>query len=122
MAGGRKPGTPKTGGKVKGSRTRNKRTVAKQQGIHAYCAAKGYDPLRAMIDLACDETQALALRIDLHKEVAKYIHPRLSARELNLGEETRRAILHRYGQARATPREPQDTRTPQGEEHAVCEP
>jgi hypothetical protein len=110
----------KTGGRSKG--TPNKLTAAKALGIHAYCAAKGYDPLHAMIDLANDEAQPLALRIDLHKEVAKYVHPRLSARELNLGEETRRALLHRYGQARATPVDTQDPRTAQGEEHAVCEP
>lgn len=89
------PGQPKTGGKVKG--TKNKKTLAKELSLRDYCAAKGYDPVHAMIDVACDPTVDLDLRTDMHKEVAKYIHPRLSARELSLDADTRKALIHRYG-------------------------
>lgn len=88
-------GHPKAGGKVKGSK--NKRTIAKELSLHEYCRAKGYDPVQAMIDVANDPTVPLPIRNDMHKEVAKYIHPRLSARELSLDADTRKALVHRYG-------------------------
>lgn len=89
------PGHGKSGGRVKG--TKNKRTIAKNSSLREYCESKGYDPVQAMINIATDPDQPLAIRLDCHKTVAKYIHPTLSAIEMGLDADTRKALVHRYG-------------------------
>ncbi|MFD0738249.1 hypothetical protein ACFQZQ_02960 [Lysobacter koreensis] len=74
---GRKPGTPKTGGRKPGST--NKATAAREATI----AAEGVTPLeymlRVMRDAAADESK----RLDAAKAAAPYVHPRLSAVEMS---------------------------------------
>lgn len=73
---GRKPGTPKTGGRQKG--TGNKATADREAAI----AASGLTPLDYMLQVmrtSADEGRQL----DAAKAAAPYVHPRLSAVELS---------------------------------------
>ena len=67
---GRKPGTPKTGGRTKG--TPNKASVAKEAAI----AASGLTPLDFMLAALRDDTKAFDERMDAAKAAAPYVHPR----------------------------------------------
>jgi hypothetical protein len=68
----RLPGTPKTGGRVKGSP--NKRTVEAREIL----AKLKCDPLRGMARLALDKNQEPALRGRMFAELAKYVYPQLN--------------------------------------------
>lgn len=67
---GRKPGAPKTGGRVKG--TPNKATAAKAAQI----AASGLTPLDYLLSIMRDEKADEAKRIDAAKAAAPYVHPK----------------------------------------------
>lgn len=67
---GRKPGTPKTGGRKKGSP--NRATVAKQAEI----AASGLTPLDFMLAALRDEGRDFDTRMDAAKAAAPYCHPK----------------------------------------------
>jgi hypothetical protein len=67
---GRKPGTPKTGGRTKG--TPNKVTAAKAAEV----AASGLTPLDYLLSILRDETQAQDERKDAAKAAAPYCHPK----------------------------------------------
>ncbi len=91
----------KTGGGSRKGKP-NKTKVAKLLKIREYCDAKGYDPLHAMVDLATapdKDKLALDIKLACHKELAKYLHPQLSRREIELGEHARKAIRHLYGKS-----------------------
>jgi hypothetical protein len=74
---GRKPGTPKTGGRQKG--TGNKATAEREATI----AASGLTPLDYMLSVMRDIAADEAKRLDAAKAAAPYVHPRLSAMELS---------------------------------------
>lgn len=72
---GRKQGTPKTGGRKKGSV--NKATAARQAEI----AASGLAPLDYLVEVMRDATETPERRLEAAKAAAPYVHPRLSAVE-----------------------------------------
>ncbi len=73
---GRKPGTPKTGGRKKGSV--NKTTAAREAQIKA----SGLDPLSYMLKVMRDKKETDERRLDAAKASAPYVHPRLSSVDL----------------------------------------
>ena len=84
---------PKTGGGKKG--TPNKRTVQRQQ-LLANIKASGTDPISFFSDLLQNESVPLELRFQAAKELAPYVHPRLSsieARAGGMGHEERLEML-----------------------------
>jgi hypothetical protein len=94
MRGGRRPGA----GRKPGSP--NKRRADKDEAIKEYCDERNYDPLQAMVDLACDPEQPLALRVLLHRELAQYLYAKLARLQVSGDDEHPiRVIQHRYGHA-----------------------
>lgn len=75
---GRPAGTPKTGGRAKG--TPNKRTAAKVAEIEA----SGLTPLDFMLNLMRDAAEEMDLRFDAAKAAAPYVHARLSSIDANI--------------------------------------
>ena len=71
---------PKTGGRKKG--TPNKRTQALLDAIGDVCP--DYDPVVSMAIIANDVTQELSIRVQCHKEVAQYVHPKRKALEVDM--------------------------------------
>jgi hypothetical protein len=69
---GRKPGTPKTGGRKKG--TPNKLTAAREAEI----AASGLTPLDYMLTILRDTKIDAVRRDEMAKAAAPYCHSRLS--------------------------------------------
>lgn len=67
----------KTGGRTKGTPNRN------TQALRERLAAKypDYDPLLSLAAIAQDPDTELHHRIDCHKTIAAYIHPKLKALE-----------------------------------------
>jgi hypothetical protein len=74
---GRPKGTPKTGGRKRG--TRNKRTRALQERL----VASGMDPLAFMLSLMRNRKAPLEMRFEAAKQAAPYCHAKLSAIEHN---------------------------------------
>ncbi len=72
---GRKPGTPKTGGRRKG--TPNRATAAKAAEI----MASGLAPLDYMLSVMRDENNPRDVRLDAANKAAPYVHPKLTAVE-----------------------------------------
>lgn len=94
MHGGRRPGAGRKAG------SRNKRRADRDAAIKEYCEERAYDPLKAMVDLACDADQPLALRVLLHRELAQYLYAKLARLQISGDEEHPvRVIQHRYGHA-----------------------
>jgi hypothetical protein len=88
------PRRQKTGGRRKG--TPNKRTVERQRALEAI-KASGKDPVTFFADLLRTESAPLELRFQAAKELAPYVHPRLSAIEARASagsHEERLAQLH----------------------------
>jgi hypothetical protein len=84
----------KTGGRQKG--TPNKRTVERRRALEAI-RASGKDPLTFFGDLLRNEAAPLDLRFAAAKELAPYVHPRLSSVEARTGgqsHENRLAAAH----------------------------
>ena len=73
MSVGRKAGTPKTGGRKRG--TRNKVTKARQAAVEA----SGLAPLDYLLTVMRDVKMPLELRIDAAKSVAPYLYHRLAS-------------------------------------------
>jgi hypothetical protein len=71
MKGGKRPGA----GRKKG--IPNRASVAREAAI----AASGLTPLDYMLSTMRDETKPVALRLDMAKAAAPYVHPRLSSVE-----------------------------------------
>lgn len=69
MRGGKRHGA----GRKKGAR--NKASAAREAAI----AASGLTPLQYMLALMRDETQPVAVRLEMAKAAAPYVHPRLAA-------------------------------------------
>lgn len=70
---GRPKGSPKTGGRQKG--TPNRATAAKAAEI----AASGLTPLDFMLKVMRDEAEDIDRRCDMAKGAAPYVHARLAA-------------------------------------------
>jgi hypothetical protein len=75
MAAGRKPGTPKTGGRKKG--VRNKRTRV----LVAEVEASGVTPLEFMLSVMRSPRVKMATRFDAARQAAPYVHAKLAAIE-----------------------------------------
>ena len=81
MRTGRKPGTPKTGGRKQG--VPNKRTVQVAERLRElHC-----DPLEGLVRLVMDETLDPTLRGRLYCELCKYVYPQRKAVEHSLAED-----------------------------------
>jgi hypothetical protein len=68
-------GTPKTGGRRKGST--NKATAAQAKAV----AESGLTPLDFMLKVMRDDTKPFPDRLDAAKSAAPYVHPKLAAIE-----------------------------------------
>lgn len=75
----------KTGGRKKG--TPNKSTLA-QRTVVAKLRASGKDPITFFSDLLRNERAPLELRFQAAKELAPYMHPKLSSIESRTGGKT----------------------------------
>ena len=69
MRGGKRHGA----GRKKGAR--NKASAARETAI----AASGLTPLEYILGIMRDEAQQVAVRLDMAKAAAPYVHPRLAA-------------------------------------------
>jgi hypothetical protein len=80
MARGRRPGTPKTGGRRKGAR--NRKTAATIAAIEA----SGLTPLDYMLAVMRNPKAKAHLRFEAARTAAPYVHPKLASIE-NSGRE-----------------------------------
>jgi hypothetical protein len=82
MRGGRRPGTPKTGGRVKG--TPNKRSLRSRDDLWAYIAQCGDDanPFKRMVDRMMS-TENEAIEIACAQALADRLLPKLKAIEIS---------------------------------------
>lgn len=83
---GRPKGTPKTGGRVKGSI--NKTTAAKIAEVEA----SGLTPLDYMLGILRDEARDFSERFEAAKQAAPYCHAKLSAVDASLEGEAKFVI------------------------------
>ena len=88
----------KTGGRKKGSK--NKRTLERARVIAAI-KASGADPVSFFADLLRNESAPLDLRFQAAKELAPYVHPRLSSIESRSGGRTHEDRLEEYPRSTA---------------------
>jgi hypothetical protein len=79
------PRRQKTGGRKRG--TPNKRTVERQRAIETI-KASGKDPVSFFADLLRNESAPLELRFQAAKELAPFVHPKLSSIEARTGGHT----------------------------------
>ena len=63
----------KTGGRQVGTPNRN-RTALRERLATSY---PDYDPLIALAEIALDQSNDLSVRIDCHKTIAAYVHPKM---------------------------------------------
>lgn len=72
----------KTGGRVAGVPNKDRKWLMDE------LARKfpNYHPVVALAGIANDNTNDIAIRLNAHKEVAKYVSPQLKAIEVNLSE------------------------------------
>jgi hypothetical protein len=99
MKRGRKPGSPKTGGRKKG--TKNKRTLVRL-GLAKEAAETGVTPLAFLLAVMRDETRPPAERLEAAKSAAPYMHPRLAAIEHSGNQDKPLAITIVTGVPRAS--------------------
>lgn len=98
MRGGKRPGAGRKAGQP------NKLRADRDSAIKEYCADHDYDPLKAMVDLASDPDQPLALRVLLHRELAQYLYAKLARLQVSGDDEHPiRVLQHRYGHAERKP-------------------
>ena len=63
----------KTGGRQIGTPNKN-RTALRERLATSY---PDYDPLIALAEIALDHSNDLSVRIDCHKTIAAYVHPKM---------------------------------------------
>jgi len=63
----------KTGGRQVGTPNKN-RTALRERLASNY---PDYDPLIALAEIALDQSNDLSVRIDCHKTIAAYVHPKM---------------------------------------------
>ena len=73
----------KTGGRAKGTPNRDKQ-VLRERLSSSY---PEYDPILAMVEMANDESLEPSMRLDCHKTVANYIHPKMRSIEVLQSQE-----------------------------------
>ncbi len=76
---------PKTGGRQKG--TPNKKTVERQRLLQSMCPP-GDDPMTFWAHILRDKTAPLELRHQAARELAPFVHPKLSSIESRTGGAT----------------------------------
>ena len=76
MPGGRKPGTPKTGGRKSGIPNRQTREISE------LLESLGHNPIEAMVQTATDPNASLELRGRMNAELAQYVYPKRKAVEV----------------------------------------
>ncbi len=67
----------KTGGRTKGTPNRDKRALRERLSS----LYPDYDPILAMVEMANDAALEPSMRLDCHKTIANYIHPKMSSIE-----------------------------------------
>lgn len=82
--------------------SKNKHPIAFRDRLRAYCLEKGVDPFEFLVNCLAKPKLENSYKIQCAQTLAKYLEPQLRSIEMGLNEETRRAILHRYGRARDT--------------------
>ena len=68
----------KTGGRTKGTPNRDKQVLRDRLSS----SHPEYDPILAMVEMANDESLEPSMRLDCHKTVANYIHPKMRSIEV----------------------------------------
>ena len=63
----------KTGGRTKGTPNRDKQALRERLSS----LYPDYDPILAMVEMANDEALEPSMRLDCHKTIANYIHPKI---------------------------------------------
>jgi hypothetical protein len=86
---GRPPGTPKTGGRGKGTRNRATASIMKK------LEAMGCDPLVGLAKIAMDEATPIELRVRCFGELAPYIYPKRKAVETTDATPTKINVITR---------------------------
>ena len=91
-AGGKRPGTPKTGGRKKG--TPNRLTTRTREQLWEYCQAKRCNPFEHAVDVLAGEVEGAELQhiLDCAKDLRSYLLPKPKAIEIDFGKETRDVI------------------------------
>ena len=67
----------KTGGRIKGTPNRDKQALRERLSS----LYPDYDPILAMVEMANDEALEPSMRLDCHKTIANYIHPKMRSIE-----------------------------------------
>ena len=73
----------KTGGRTKGTPNRDKQALRERLSS----LYPDYDPILAMVEMANDNTLEPSMRLDCHKTIANYIHPKMRSIEHIVEEE-----------------------------------
>lgn len=71
-----------------------------RDALFTYCAERDVNPFEFMVDVIEDTSQEMRDRIACAKELNKYLLPQLRQTEIDLGEKTRKTLMHRYGRRR----------------------
>lgn len=79
---GRPKGTPKTGGRKKGSKNKRMAIPAAVNEAAAKAALAGMSPLEYMLGVMRDPTQEARRRDDMARAAAPYLHQKLAATEV----------------------------------------
>src|SRR6516165_12022425 len=79
MPGGRKLGSPKTGGRKPGTPNRKTREIGE------LLESLGHNPIEAMVPIATDPNASLELRGRMNAELAQYVYPKREAVSENEG-------------------------------------
>ena len=73
----------KTGGRTKGTHKRDKQALRERLSS----LGPDYDPILAMVEMANDKALEPSMRLDCHKTIANYIHPKMRSIEHIIEEE-----------------------------------
>ena len=73
----------KTGGRIKGTPNRDKQALRERLSS----LYPDYDPILAMVEMANDNTLEPSMRLDCHKTIANYIHPKMRSLEVTNHQE-----------------------------------
>lgn len=97
MTPGKKPGSPKTGGRQKG--TPNRLSMRTREELWAYCQAKGVNPFTHAVDVLAGDIDGVTLdhQLECAKDLRAYLLPKLKQIEAEVGPETTKVIRFLYG-------------------------
>lgn len=74
----------KTGGRTKGTPNRDKQALRERLSS----LYPDYDPILAMVEMANDEALEPSMKLDCHKTIANYIHPKMRSIEVLQSQES----------------------------------